>query len=86
MNDKLMNEFSKFLKEKGYSQKTIYMYSKALKPITDMGNTFDPHVLYEHINENIKTLEPSLTDSKRKNTAAASRQFFHFKTGMIYKC
>ena len=85
MNPKLIQKFTAFLKEKGYSQQSIHDYSKALEQAPNTWNTQVPQELYEHIIHTLKTEKEQFLPAARHNIKPASSLLFFMVSGITFK-
>lgn len=85
MDQKSIKNYSAFLRTTGYAEHTIHLYSEALETVPDTSDIENPTLLYEHIKSLLKKRELKLKVSALCNIRAALRQFFFYKTGIIYK-
>ena len=85
MNPEIINNFEKFLENKGYSPQTIHSYTKALTQAPDSWNVTDPQLLYEHINHTLTDNNQTFSPYTRHNIGPASSLLFQMQTGKVFR-
>lgn len=85
MNQIKIQQYEKFLMEKGYSEQTIRFYSKALEQTPDDWNTKVSAELYEHITKTLTTAKELFSSTIYHSLKPASHLYFLMITGISYK-
>ena len=85
MDQRLIITYVEYLRKKGYSERTIHAYSKALEQVPDAWNTDVPRELYEHINNTLSLKQECFSPAARHNIRPASSLLFQMVTGIPFK-
>jgi len=85
MDPNRIQQYAEFLKDKGYSKRTIHCYSKALEQAPETWNTQVPQEIHEHITKTLATAKMNLTPTNRNNIKPASSLLFLMIAGITLK-
>lgn len=85
MDQNLIMQYTRFLKELGYSNRTVHYYSTALEQAPSSWNTDIAEDLYEHITNTLKTKTKCFKSAAIHNIKPASSLLFLMRTGITFK-